>query len=320
MRALLATVLLARAAAPLAGGSSTRAVPASTTLVVDGSASPNSASRQQHTLSGGVGAMSTGGQSRLLIDYAEPYRSQVLDYLFRPQFGASLQHLKVELGGGGEVTSGSEPATMRNSTAEDYHVGYEMWLMSEAKKRNPDIMLYGLPLSWPAWVGNGTGSPYSNVALTAAYVTKWCAGAKRVWNVSVDYIGLWNERPYTKPYILELRRQLDAASLHHVKIVGSDAQWDPISSDVLKDAKLRAAVAVLSSHCARTYTEPITHHRFVPLILLTTRTVAVRRPWYAVLGQRTAGAAPVRHPTVGLGRVLHILRRDRRAVLDPHRG
>jgi len=46
-----------------------------------------------------------------------------------------------------------------------------------------------------------------------------------------------------------LRRQLDAASLQHVKIVGSDAQWDPISSDVLKDAELRAAVAVLSSHC-----------------------------------------------------------------------
>ena len=45
-----------------------------------------------------------------------------------------------------------------------------------------------------------------------------------------------------------MRRQLDAASLQHVKIVGSDAQWDPISSDVLKDAELRAAVAVLSSH------------------------------------------------------------------------
>ena len=148
-------------------------------LIIDGSASPN----ESYTLSGGVGAMSSGGQSRLLIDYAEPYRSQILDYLFRPQFGASLHHLKVELGGDGEATSGSEPTTMRNATAEDYHVGYDMWLMSEARKRNPDIMLYGLPLSWPAWVGNGTASPYADVALTAGYVSKWCAAAKSVWNV-----------------------------------------------------------------------------------------------------------------------------------------
>ncbi len=28
-----------------------------------------------------------------------------------------------------------------------------------------------------------------------------------------DYIGLWNERPYTKAYILELRKQLDANNL-----------------------------------------------------------------------------------------------------------
>ena len=230
------------------------AVPSNATLIIDGSASPN----ESYTLSGGVGAMSTAGTSRLLIDYAEPHRSQVLDYLFRPRFGASLQHLKVTLGGDGECTSGSEPATMRTATAEDYRVGYEMWLMAEARRRNPGIVLYGLPLSWPAWVGNGTGSPYSDVALTAAYVTKWCTGAQSVWNVSIDYIGIWNERGYTKPYLLELRRQLDAASLQHVKIVGSDAKWDPISSDVLKDAELRAAVSVLSSHCERALHEK--HH------------------------------------------------------------
>jgi galactosylceramidase len=44
----------------------------------------------------GVGAISGGGAtSRLLLDYLEPARSQVLDFLFKPQFGASLQILKV---------------------------------------------------------------------------------------------------------------------------------------------------------------------------------------------------------------------------------
>jgi hypothetical protein len=31
---------------------------------------------------------------------------------------------------------------------------YEWWLMTEAKKRNPDIKLYGLPWAYPGWVGN----------------------------------------------------------------------------------------------------------------------------------------------------------------------
>lgn len=43
----------------------------------------------------GIGGVSAGASSRLLIDYPEPYRSQILDYLFKPDYGASLQHLKV---------------------------------------------------------------------------------------------------------------------------------------------------------------------------------------------------------------------------------
>src|ERR1035441_9416085 len=47
----------------------------------------------------GVGAISGGGgNSRFLIDYAEPYRSQILDYLFKPGYGANIQIFKVEIG------------------------------------------------------------------------------------------------------------------------------------------------------------------------------------------------------------------------------
>jgi galactosylceramidase len=127
---------------------------------------------ESYTLSGGIGAMSTAGTSRLLKDYDEPMRSEILDYLFKPNWGASMHHLKVALGGDGETTCGSEPTTMRNATAENYLVGYEMWLMSEAKKRNPDILLYGLPLSFPAWVGNGTASPYSDHEVPRRQMTK----------------------------------------------------------------------------------------------------------------------------------------------------
>ena len=45
----------------------------------------------------GHGALSAGASSRLLWDYQEPYRSQVLDFLFNVSFGASLHLLKVEI-------------------------------------------------------------------------------------------------------------------------------------------------------------------------------------------------------------------------------
>ena len=46
----------------------------------------------------GLGAISGGGAtSRLLVDYPAAQQEQILDYLFKPNFGASLQILKVEI-------------------------------------------------------------------------------------------------------------------------------------------------------------------------------------------------------------------------------
>jgi len=39
----------------------------------------------------GLGGVSAGASSRLLIDYPEPQRSRILDYLFKPGYGAALQ-------------------------------------------------------------------------------------------------------------------------------------------------------------------------------------------------------------------------------------
>src|SRR3954465_15773567 len=59
----------------------------------------------------GIGAISGGGgNSRLLFDYPEPQRTQVLDYLFKPGVGAAMQILKVEVGGDTNSTSGAEPS------------------------------------------------------------------------------------------------------------------------------------------------------------------------------------------------------------------
>ena len=53
----------------------------------------------------GIGGLSGGGGcSRLLKDYPPEQQSQILDILFKPRFGASLQILKVEIGGGTPLT------------------------------------------------------------------------------------------------------------------------------------------------------------------------------------------------------------------------
>ena len=129
----------------------------------------------------------------MLIDYPEPQRSQVLDFLFKPQFGASLQHLKVEIGGDAQISCGAEASGQRTANATpDWAVGYEGWLMAEAKKRNPDIPLLGLVYAWPSWVNPSGSSPFESPATeanAAAYMTGWVRGMRDTYNVSIDWVG-----------------------------------------------------------------------------------------------------------------------------------
>src|SRR5690606_6803708 len=123
------------------------------TIVIDGNA--------RGEVFEGVGAVSAGASSRLLIDYPEPFRGDILDYLFKPMFGAGLQHLKVEIGGDINSTTGTEPSHAR--TRDElmhprkgfYQRGYEYWLMSEAKKRNIDMIFDCLQWGAPGWFTGG---------------------------------------------------------------------------------------------------------------------------------------------------------------------
>uniref|UniRef100_A0A8C2CWP2 Galactocerebrosidase n=1 Tax=Cyprinus carpio TaxID=7962 RepID=A0A8C2CWP2_CYPCA len=205
----------------------------------------------------GIGGLSGGGAtSRLLVNYAEPYRSQILDYLFKPKFGASLQILKVEIGGDAQTTDGTEPSHMHYEDDENYFRGYEWWLMKEAKKRNPNITLIGLPWAFPGWVGNGENWPYSFPDITASYVVSWILGAKQYHNLDIDYVGIWNERSFNSKYIKLLRYTLDKSGLERVKIIASDNLWEPISSVVTADKELQDAVEILGVHYPGTNTLP----------------------------------------------------------------
>ncbi|KFQ27673.1 Galactocerebrosidase, partial [Mesitornis unicolor] len=194
--------------------------------------------------------------SRLLVNYQEPYRSQILDYLFKPNFGASLHMLKVEIGGDGQSTDGTEPSHMHYENDENYFRGYEWWLMKEAKMRNPKIKLIGLPWTFPAWIGKGENWPYDFPDVTAYYIVSWILGAKQYHDLDIDYVGIWNERAFNSKYIKHLRSTLDKHGLQQVRIIASDRLWEPISFVLLLDSELHGVVDVIGAHYPGTKTVP----------------------------------------------------------------
>ncbi|XP_028250515.1 galactocerebrosidase isoform X2 [Parambassis ranga] len=202
----------------------------------------------------GIGGLSGGGAtSRLLVNYAEPYRSQILDYLFKPNFGASLHILKVEIGGDAQTTDGTEPSHMHYENDENYFRGYEWWLMKEAKKRNPNITLIGLPWAFPGWVGHGKNWPYDFPDITASYVVNWILGAKQYHDLDIQYVGIWNERNYDAKYIKVLRAMLDKVGLTGVGIIAADGDWS-IANSMLIDPNLNESVEVIGAHYPGTIT------------------------------------------------------------------
>ena len=140
-----------------------------------------------HTFDG-HGALSAGASSRLLWDYPEPHRSHILDYLFLPQFGAAIQILKVEIGGDTQSTDGSEPSPQRTrDDTYDCSRGYEAWLLTESKKRNPAILTWALSWGVPYWIGNGSFFTQDNID----YQTNFVSCVKEKLGITLDYIGGW---------------------------------------------------------------------------------------------------------------------------------
>jgi galactosylceramidase len=196
----------------------------------------------------GIGAVSGGGATSVLLkDYPEPQRSQVLDLLFKPKFGASMSALLVEVPGDGNSTQGAEPSHMHTKDDLNFSRGYEWWLMSEAKKRNPDLTLDACAWGCPAWVGDGHFWSQD----MCDYYVKWIQGLKSVYGLDLDAIGCRNEKGVNVGFAKKFRATLDAGGLENVKIHGFD-NWDKTKFNWVRgmtnDLALRKAVAILSNH------------------------------------------------------------------------
>lgn len=198
----------------------------------------------------GIGALSAGASSKLLMDYPPAVQSMLFDLLFKPKYGASLQIIKVEIGGDVNSTDGTEPSHAHtryeylNPGENNFHRGYEWMVLKEAKERNPEIFTDCLEWGCPGWIGEGRYYSQDN----ADYIVSFIKGAQKYHNINIDYTGIRNERPYDAEWIKLLRRTLDKNGLNDVKIIAADIfDWN-IAEDMKKDPELNAAVHTLGIH------------------------------------------------------------------------
>ena len=200
----------------------------------------------------GIGATSGGGAtSRLLIDYPQRQRDEILDFLFKPNFGAALQTLKVEIGSDANSTEGAEPTHARTATERNFDRGYEWWIAKEARKRNPGIKLIALAWNFPAWVGA------ANSQATADYLVSFLEGARDHHGLDFDYVGIWNETRMDVAFIKTLHATLVAHGLK-TRIIADDSvnSWDIVKA-MDSDPQLRAAVDVIATHYPRWLSTPL---------------------------------------------------------------
>jgi galactosylceramidase len=170
----------------------------------------------------GVGAVSGGGATSVLLhDYVEPQRSQILDFLFKPNYGAGIQELYVEIGGDGNSTQGSEPSHEHTSTDKNFNRGYEWWLMEQARARNSGIQLDVTAWSAPGWVGGGNFFSEG----TTTYLADYIAGAKSAHGLDLNYVGCRNEKGIDESFVEMFRTTLNTAGLTTVGIHGFD-NWN----------------------------------------------------------------------------------------------
>ena len=196
----------------------------------------------------GIGAVSAGASTRLLMDYHEPQRGQILDFLFKPRFGAGFQHLKVEIGSGENSTCGSEPSHVitRAELADPKPRGYEFWFMAEARKRNPKIILDCLPWGYPHWVSNRFSQE------SADWFVSFLEVARKHYGLELDWISACqNEMGTDLNWIQKnLRPTLDAHGFAKVKLQApdDDSEYWQVFDALEKDPGLDLLIRVVGYH------------------------------------------------------------------------
>ena len=198
----------------------------------------------------GIGAVNGGGATSVLLkDYPEPWRSQIMDMVYKPMFGASVSALLVEIPGDGNSTQGSMPSHAHFRGDANFLRGYMWWVMQEAKRRNAGLSLDATGWSAPAWVGNFWSDDMVD------YYIAWMQGLREVHGLELDALGCHNEKGWNADFAKHLRKAMNERGFNQVMLHGF-GNWGNQKMDFLKrmqeDKELRDA---LDAVCAHTFSE-----------------------------------------------------------------
>jgi galactosylceramidase len=198
----------------------------------------------------GISYVSSSGSTKLLMDYPPEQQQDIIDLLFKPNFGASLDHYKMEIGSDANSSSGTEPSHMRSATDLDITRGSGLWLAKKAKEVNPELTLEALRWGTPKWITNNDEK--------YLFYKNYLQGARDVFGLEIDYLGPdQNEGAFDRNYVVNtLRPGLDRDGFENVKLIARDAvsnPWD-IATQMKSDSALRDAIDVIGGHYVFTST------------------------------------------------------------------
>ncbi len=226
-------------------------------VTIDG----NTINTDDGTVWRGLGAVTGNNSSRLLMDYKmenpEAYW-EIMNLLFKPDYGAGLTHVKIEFGTDVNSSSGTEPSIMRSADEKaDVTRGAGFMFAADALSINPDITVDLLRWGEPKWVtdafseskDSGFEARYKwyKAAIDGVYdtygmkFTHISADANEADEIDGEWIVYFADR---------LENETDERyDYGEIKIVASDevGSWK-IADAMMSDENLRDAVDVLGEH------------------------------------------------------------------------
>lgn len=216
----------------------------------------------------GYGAVSANNTSRLLLDYKEEHPDkywEIMRLLFDPNTGAGLAHVKIELGGDINSSSGTEPATMRYAD-EPANVlrGASFQFAADAKSINPNITTEILRWGEPRWTWNGAAS--ESYEQRYQWYKRTIDAVAEEYGFKIDYVGIsQNERAqnnngrieveWLKYFTTKIKQEPNYdEDYHSIKLVAADGYRDTssISKVLLEHPDLIDEIDVISSHYGTT--------------------------------------------------------------------
>lgn len=230
-------------------------------ITIDG----NTCNAEENSAYKGFGYISANNSSRLLLDYKQENPdayNKLLTWLFDPNGGVRMSHIKIEMGADINSSSGTEPASMRSADDQaDVTRGAGFQLAADAKKINPDITLELLSWGAPGFVKNA-----DDIADRREKRYKWFKqtldAAYETYGLEFDYVAPnYNERAidalWIKYFAEKLHSETDAPySYKDIKIVAADedARYN-LAANMLDDEELMDAIDVIGIHYTSTADE-----------------------------------------------------------------